>query len=480
MTEDTNKETIKKDDVNDQEIGNVETDSVEETVNTENTIATEVEETTEVEAIKEEELNDETEDEAAEVEDSEVDEDYEEDEQEMGVPTSVLDTHRSSSRDFGWESLASVEQSRQNEIISEIYDLMSNPSDEKMKALKAEWSGLPAEPEGSGVEARYLKAIETYDRRSENILGAYQTKKDLVNRAKQLETNDNFQSTARELQQMQKDWRQAGFSGKDNEETLWAEFRASNDVFFERRNKHFEEMNEKRDEAKALKEALILEVEEIKDSSDWKNTSREMNQLMNRWKKAGFAGRDVDDALWARFNGPRQEFYQRQSGHFDELNTQYDEAKTKKEAIIEKVRAILNDGNYAGNRSNMDALFAEWKEVGHSGRKNEPELWATFKGLQDEFFENLKNTESHNMEERREVMSEDLERLDVRISALQNLNDMIEVKLQNLANPSLAESVKEANREEVEQLNSSFDDNKAKLDEYEKERSRISRSLNQY
>ena len=41
----------------------------------------------------------------------------------------VVETHHNSqSRDFGWESLASVEQSRQNEIISEIDRELSSKS----------------------------------------------------------------------------------------------------------------------------------------------------------------------------------------------------------------------------------------------------------------------------------------------------------------------------------------------------------------
>ncbi len=196
----------------------------------------------------------------------------------------VVETRAPQSRDFGWESLASVEQSRQNEIISEIYDLMSNPDEDKFKALKLEWSSLPSEGSESAVELRYQKGLETYLRRSEQISQAIAVKKDLVNRAEQLKVNDNFQSTARELQELQKKWREAGFAGKDIDQDLWARFREANDLFFERRSKHFDEMNDLRGKAKDLKEAIIKEVEEVYESDDWKQTSRVLNELMNRWK----------------------------------------------------------------------------------------------------------------------------------------------------------------------------------------------------
>ena len=39
------------------------------------------------------------------------------------------------------------------------------------------------------------------------------------------------------------------------------------------------------------KEAIIAEANELKDSTAWGETSRKFNDLMDRWKKAGRAGR---------------------------------------------------------------------------------------------------------------------------------------------------------------------------------------------
>ena len=35
------------------------------------------------------------------------------------------------------------------------------------------------------------------------------------------------------------------------------------------------------------------------ESSEWKKTSEQLTELLNQWKTAGFAGKDLDDALWA-------------------------------------------------------------------------------------------------------------------------------------------------------------------------------------
>lgn len=382
---------------------------------------------------------------------------------------------RASRSDFGWESLASIEQSRQNEIISEIYDMMSNPNEEKLKALKVEWTQLPVDSEE--VVNRYNKAVETYESRSGNIENALRIKKDLLNQAQMLAENKNFRDTAAKLKDLQAQWKAAGFAGKDNDQTLWADFRAANDTFFARRNEHFEEMNAQRDEAKAVKEALVAEVKEIADSTDWRHTSSEMNELMNRWKKAGFAGRDVDDQLWAEFNGARQVFYAAQKVHFDALNAQYNEARDIKRVLVDKAQALLEKGNYLVDRSAMEALFEEWKQAGHSGRANESKLWDAFKGAQDAFYSAFKQAESHDFETRRYIIEEEVERLDVRINALENLNDMIDIKLTALKNPSLSEAEQLANKEEIQQLEESKISNNENLDNYYNELNELNRKL---
>lgn len=377
--------------------------------------------------------------------------------------------------DFGWESLASIEQSRQNEIISEIYDMMSNPNEEKFKALKAEWTQLPVDSED--VVARYEKAIETYESRAGNIENALRIKKDLLNQAEMLKDNKNFRDTANKLKDLQTQWKAAGFAGKQNDQDLWISFRAANDYFFERRNEHFVEMNEQRGEAKALKEALIAEVKEISGSTDWRNTSNAMNDLMSRWKKAGFAGRDTDDELWEEFNTERQKFYAAQKVHFDELNAKYDEARAKKEILVEKAVALVESANFLVDKATMDALFEEWKAAGHSGRAHESKLWDAFKGAQDAFYTGFKSAESQDFETRRYILEEEVERLDVRINALENLNEMIDIKLEALNNPSLSESEKEANKEEIAQLEASKESNISNLNDYYNEQNELNKRL---
>lgn len=382
-----------------------------------------------------------------------------------------------SRHDFGWESLASVETSRQNQLISEVYSVMSTGDDERIEFVKKEWESLSEEGIDQDLEDKFKTALDQYEHRQERLEKARAIKKDLIEQADQLKKSTDWNKTAVKLQELQKQWKEAGFAGQDVDQELWEKFRAINDEFFDARTTHFEEMTLLRKDAKALKEALIVEVEAIKDSTEWKETSDAMRDLMTRWKEAGFAGREHEDRLWEEFNGHRQNFYQKQREFFDGLRAEQDNAREKKEAIIEKAKDLVQTFNDATTRENMEALFNDWKEAGHSGRDHEPKLWDTFRGIQDDFYARIKNRDFNRQESRRNEIEEELELLDVRCDALEELNEKIKVKIASLEGQAKTND-SETLQEEIAGLKNNYEENEAKLDEYVREQAKLQNELN--
>jgi hypothetical protein len=71
-------------------------------------------------------------------------------------------------------------------------------------------------------------------------------KEELYRRAESLTHSTDWKSTADALQAMQKEWKDVGSAGAD-EEGLWRRFRAVQDRFFERRKEHFEKQERERE-----------------------------------------------------------------------------------------------------------------------------------------------------------------------------------------------------------------------------------------
>ena len=91
------------------------------------------------------------------------------------------------------------------------------------------------------------------------------------------------------------------------------------------------------------KEELIKKAQEVADAGQWKVGSVKMKELMDSWKKLGFAGPEVNDQVWEAFQAARQTFYDRQRAWYEELDKKHAEAKEKKKAIIEEAREVTAD-----------------------------------------------------------------------------------------------------------------------------------------
>lgn len=370
-----------------------------------------------------------------------------------------------SRNEFGWESLASVEQSRQQQLISEVYSIMNTGDDDRLEFIKKEWASLSEEGIDATLEEKFNQAVSRYETRQERLEDALKAKQELIAKAESLKKSTDWNKTATALQGLQQEWKEAGFAGANVDQELWEKFRAINDTFFEARSNHFNNQASLREQAKATKEALIQEIETLKDSTDWKKTSVEIRDLMTKWKEAGFAGRDHEDSLWETFNAHRQHFYEKQREYFDGMRQSHDSARAKKAEIIERAEAIVKGFNDDTTRDQMEALFTEWKTVGHSGRENEDKLWSQFRAIQDDFYARIKNRGMLQRKQTLENAENEIETLNVRIGVLENLNQKLEAKIEALQTQYDATHT-ETIQTELEGLKHNLAENLAKIEEY--------------
>lgn len=384
-----------------------------------------------------------------------------------------------SRHDFGWESFASVEESRQNQLISEIYSIMNTGDDDKLEFIKKEWQSLSEEGIDEALEERFNQAVHRYETRQERLTEAQTTKKRLIQEAEAVKQSTDWNKTATYLQKLQQDWKEAGFAGQDIDQDLWEKFRAINDVFFDRRSEHYANLADEREDTRKVKEELIERANAIKESEEWKKTSVAMRDLMTEWKQAGFAGREFEDDLWEKFNAARQYFYQKQREFFDAMREEQNKARIGKEEIIVKAEEVVKGFNLETKREEMETLFETWKQLGHSGRDFEEKLWNEFRAIQDDFYSALKTRDASIREDQIVDIESELETLEVRIDTLEGLNDKIEAKLSSLEG-QLQTNESEELQEEYESLKVTLDDNRQKIDEYNETYNKLSSQADRY
>ncbi len=253
-------------------------------------------------------------------------------------------------------------------------------------------------------------------------------KRELIAQANVQLSSKNMGQATKTMNELMTTWKETKSAGRDLDEELWQEFNKVRQSFYDLKSENYKQLQEKFVHSKAVKEALIQEVETLKDSTDYKKTSTRMNELMKAWKEAGSSGREFDDALWNTFNDLRQVFYDNKAKHYAGLEEQYAQNNKLKKELIEKVREVAEEEYY--NRENtekMKAFSAEWKTIGFSGKEYDNANWVQFKSLTDQYFAELKAFNENRaqmyqqrMKDRKANIQSDIERERRAIERLKN------------------------------------------------------------
>lgn len=346
--------------------------------------------------------------------------------------------------DFNWDSFYTVSNNQKYEIINEVRRLDGTEDLEVLENLKTEWTKVQTDGDDPALEERFEKEIERYHEKRERVQKSIEGKKALIEKAHEMKDSEDFFVTAEKYKELQAQWREFGYSGREYNDKLWEEFSEVNDYFFERRNQFYEQQNQEREKARERKEELIKQAEEIKDSTDWYNTSKIQRELMDAWRKAGFASREVENELWERFNSARQVFYKNQEAFFTELRAKEAEAKAIKEKLIQETHELKDSFDFDTVRQRFDDIMEEWKAAGHSGRRHEENLWQEFREGRDHFFARMQEAQKQSREERRAEIFDRIDELNHQIDSLEDMKTVIEGKLAQLeSRPEDEETLKE-------------------------------------
>lgn len=259
------------------------------------------------------------------------------------------------------------------------------------KALFDEWKTVGAAGRELDDElwARFNAARGAFNERRakhfeerEQVWAANREKKEaLCARAEELAGSTEWKSTADKIRNLQAEWKNAGSAGRERDDALWARFNTAKQRFFDARAEAWAE-NRKR------KEALVLDAEALKDSTDWRTAGEAMKVMQAEWKTVGPAGREAEDELWRRFRAATQVFFDRRSSTFAERNQSERENLTKKQELIARAEALVYSGDSLAAAREAKDLQAQWKETGPVPREQSEAIWARFRGACDRIFEN--------------------------------------------------------------------------------------------
>jgi t-SNARE complex subunit (syntaxin) len=165
-------------------------------------------------------------------------------------------------------------------------------------------------------------------------------------------------------------WKELPRLDRATDDALWHRFSAARTTYTRRRKVHFGELTSRRDEAKGAKESLLAEAEGLAGSTEWAETGKRMRTLMDQWKAAGGAAREVDEQLWQRFRTAQDTFFAARTAHFAQQDAEFAENAKAKEALLVEAEALLPVRDVGRAKGALRAIQDRWNEVGKVPRES--------------------------------------------------------------------------------------------------------------
>jgi Domain of Unknown Function (DUF349) len=211
---------------------------------------------------------------------------------------------------------------------------------------------------------------------------AKQQKEKIAADAEHLAQGNDWRAGANRLRDLLQTWKALPRIDKASDDSLWHRFSAARTTYTRRRKLHFAGLNSKRDEARAAKERLITEAEGLSSSTDWGATSGAYRDLMTRWKAAGPASKDVDEALWKRFRTAQDAFFEARDAAGSKLDQQFAANAEVKRGLLEEAERLLPVTDPKAARSSFRVIAEKWDAAGKVPRGDVRDFENRFKAVE--------------------------------------------------------------------------------------------------
>jgi len=193
----------------------------------------------------------------------------------------------------------------------------------------------------------------------------------------------------------QEEWRTIGFAPRKVNQKVFDRYRKVCDAFFAAKAEFYKETKNVLTINAEKKKALCEKAEELKDSTEWKETGDKLIQLQKEWKTVGPVAKKYSDELWKRFIGACDYFFEQKNKSTSGQRTVENENLAKKKELIDRINAFEKTENSGESITALRAIMAEWNTIGHVPFKEKDKIYKEYRDAVDKQFETL-NVDSSN------------------------------------------------------------------------------------
>jgi Domain of Unknown Function (DUF349) len=245
----------------------------------------------------------------------------------------------------------------------------------QLRDLRRQWKAVSAGPvdERDALWVRFKSAADDAQSRCDEHFAKLATeqaahlarKMAIIEQAEGLAQSTDWIATADTLKRLQAEWNTIGSVPKEQAAEAARRFRVACDTFFTRRKTDLAERKQVWADNAQKKDALCVRAEELAESSDWPAAIQAIKQLQVEWKAIGPVRKNRSEALWKRFRGACDRFFERY-GRRHEIEHQ--QRTHESDAICQAVEGLMPaEGAPApdGLVQSVEEVWQRWQRAPH-------------------------------------------------------------------------------------------------------------------
>ncbi len=245
-----------------------------------------------------------------------------------------------------------------------------------------------------------------------------QEKTQLLEELRALVEAEETNSSINALKKIQDRWRSLGPVPGQHAKTMWANYHALLDLYYDHRSIYFELKELDRKKNLEAKLELCERAEKLEEQKNLKEAISELNELHDEFKHIGPVPKSEQEALWLRFKGASDKIYARRKEFVKHLKEDLKENLIKKSELAEEVQqyADFNSDRITEWNKKTQALLGlqkRWDAIGGLPRDKAKEVnrkfWGAFKGFfqhKGQFFKKLEGERGSNLEKKQALVEE--------------------------------------------------------------------------
>jgi hypothetical protein len=220
---------------------------------------------------------------------------------------------------------------------------------------------------------------------------------------------------------LQKEWRTTGAVPAAHAKTLWANYHALEDRFYDNQSIYFELKELDRKKNLEAKLELSARAERLAGVEIIKDAIRELNELHHEFKHIGPVPKDDKEAVWQRFKAASDAVYARRDSYLQNLQHELNKNLGDKSTLGDEAQAYATfqtDRIKEWNEKTKEILELQkrWEVVGGLPRAKAKEVnkkfWAAFKTFfnnKNNFFKKLDEERESNLQLKNELVKKALD-----------------------------------------------------------------------